>query len=237
MASRWDKEDEREKRKAILKKAEFEINLAEREVQEWKMHKRESPRCPEIINKTHTLSDILAYTPHSYSPIPSPDLMNLERRIRDLEEIRKEEKEKHRIEVERLEKLIDKMQQSRRSEQKQENLQGKYEAKSRELLEKNKEIAELRGKAQKELKKPKTPAVRSSSHASFESSKPKRPPKPTSSSATHWKTKAYELSTKYFITLKSMRQELSKIRSDCTSEWKTFRETFQNALKKIQILK
>ena len=250
MARNLDRQEEREKRRAILRKAEFEINIAEREVNEWKMHRRESPHTlgPVLENRTRTLSDILCSTPKDYGIAPdisnTYELAGLEGRIRDLEEIRKMESEKHRKEIERLEQLIDNIQDTRRNNQDRSGLE-------KALAKKDKEICELKEKVKKEegmrAARGKAATNRSSSQNSFENPKKQKPGVPrglntanrsgenkkSDMDMVYWKTKAYELTTKYFTALKSLRVDLEKLREDCTNEWKVFRQTYQNAIKQI----
>ena len=250
MERNWDKQQEREKRRAILQKAEFEINIAEREVHEWKIHRKESPNAlgPVIENKTHTLSDILSITPKDYSIAPdisnTYELMGIEHRIKDLEDLRRAESENHRKEIERLEQLIDNMQQNRKINQSGNDL-------DKLLAKKDREICELKQKLKSEdlarAKKGKGATPRCNSQNSFENPKKQKAavPKPKNNmsgvcenkkpeqDSVHWKTKTYELTTKYFSALKSLREDLSKLRSDCTNEWKVFRQTYQVAIKQI----
>ena len=212
------------------------------------MHKRESPKSYEIQNRSNTISDIFK-SPHQYSPIPeipSPKLQNIEKRIKDLEELRFYENEKHRKEIERLENMIDKMQQNRKNDPKVEILQKAFDQQCKQLNDKDNEILALKGKIKLEEKKKKNGTLRCTSHESIESQKkqkilvgkPNRPStndnKQLENELNYWKTKAYQLSTKYFTALKNMRKEVESIRSDCTNEWKNFRFTYQNTIKKIQ---
>jgi hypothetical protein len=250
MAKIWENPNDREKRRAILRKAELEINLAEREVQEWKLHRRESPKCLDINNKSQNLSEILSKTPNNYSPAlefapVSPSITSIEKRIKDMEIIRQTENDKHRKEIERLEAMIDKMQNSRKNDQKVEFLQQAFEEKSREVLIKNKEISELRTKIKNnEPKKNKNINVRCNSQESIDSQRKNKSLLPKTlknnydnkqleKEVKYWKNKAYELSNKYFAALKSMREEISKIKNDSANEWKVFRQGYQNVFKKI----
>ena len=122
------------------------------------MHKRESPKSYEIQNRSNTISDIFK-SPHQYSPIPeipSPKLQNIEKRIKDLEELRFYENEKHRKEIERLENMIDKMQQNRKNDPKVEILQKAFDQQCKQLNDKDNEILALKGKIKLEEKKKKT---------------------------------------------------------------------------------
>lgn len=255
MAKQWDVLTEKEKRREILRKAELEINLAEREVKEWKMHRRESPKPFEAEQKSYetearsnTTSDILSRTPTRFSPIndpgsASPKLKYIEKRLKDLEDLRTYENEKHRKEIERLESLIDKMQQTRKSEPKTEHLQDLLDEKTRELDRKTREIFELKSRLSSEAKK-KPSIPRCTSHETVErgqktqnptSQKPKKPLKSPKlkpqDDALYWKTKAYELSTKYFVALKSLRQDLNKLKNDSYSEWNNFKNVYKNLYK------
>ena len=139
------------------------------------MHKRESPSVIENESRSHTISDILSRTPNRFSPIidtftNSPNLKEIEKRIRDLEDIRQIENEKHRNEIERLESMIDKMQQNRKNDPKIDILQQAYDQKAKELSLKNQEIIELRGKIKNEnFEKKKPYSGRCNSRDSLES--------------------------------------------------------------------
>lgn len=209
--------EELEKRRAVLRKAEFEINLAERELKEWKMHKKDSPSISEISSRTHILTELTPKTPtrnstpQDFSCSPS-NLRTIEKRLRDLEEIRQVENEKHRKEIERLENMIDKMQDSRKIEPKFEVLQRAYQEKTNELERKNRELIELKSKNRgrnvgKSVEKP-----------TFNCEE------------LYWKEKAFELSGKYYNVIKGMRAELDKLKKNCQEEMKDLRLTLKSAL-------
>ncbi|OMJ87652.1 hypothetical protein SteCoe_10578 [Stentor coeruleus] len=263
MAKQLGDLSEKEKRREILRKAELEINLAEREVKEWKMHRRESPKPYKAEQKSYeteprsnTTSDILCRTPTRYSPIndpssASPKLKYIEKRLKDLEDLRSYENEKHRKEIERLESLIDKMQQARQSEPKTDQLQNLLLEKTRELDRKTQEISELKSRLISESKK-KQNVPRCTSQEAFERGQKAQNPnipkakKPLKSPKTklkpqddtlYWKTKAYELSTKYFVALKSLRQDLNKLKNDYYSELNNFKDIYKSLYKNARNLK
>ncbi|OMJ79595.1 hypothetical protein SteCoe_20365 [Stentor coeruleus] len=256
MDKQWGDLTEKEKRREILRKAELEINLAEREVKEWKIYRRESPKPYEADQKSNeteprsnTISDILCRTPTCYSPIndpgsESPKLKYIEKRLKDLEDLRSYENEKHRKDTERLESLIDKMQQTRKSESKTDELQDLLLEKTRELERKTREISELKSRLNSESKKTHT-IPRSTSQNTVERGQktqnpnlqkhknPLKSPKPKpQDDALYWKTKAYELSTKYFVALKSLRKDFNKLKKNSYDEWSNFKNEYKSLYKK-----
>ena len=149
MSRPWDNPENREKRRAILQKAELEINLVEKEMNEWRLYKKDTPQSVEAESRNNTISDILCKTPTRYSPISdinigSPSSGAVLKRLKEVEELRKSENKPHRKEIERLEGLIDKLQQDRKNDFKYEILQQSYNELSKELAKKNKEIVELK---------------------------------------------------------------------------------------------
>lgn len=206
-----------EKRRAVLRKAEFEINLAERELKEWKMHKKDSPSISEISSRTHILAELTPKTPprnstpQDFTFSPS-SLKTIEKRLRDLEEVRQVENEKHRREIERLENMIDKMQDSRKIEPKFEVLQRAYQEKTNELERKNRELMELKGK-------------KKGRNAGKSVGKPV-----FSCEEQYWKEKAFELSSKYYNVIKGMRSELDRLKKSCQDEMKDLRLALKSAL-------
>jgi len=214
MSKYRDDPDEKEKRRAVLRKAEFEINLAERELKEWKMHKKDSPSISEISNHTHFLTELSPSTPtrvstyHDLTISPS-NLRAIEKRLKDLEEVRQIENEQHRKEIERLENMIDKMQDSRKIEPKFEVLQRAYQEKANELERKNRELIELKSRNKT--------GVKSTG-------------KQRKGDESHWKEKTFELSSKYFSALKGMREELNNLKKSCQDELKDFRLAYKSAL-------
>ena len=221
--------DDKEKRKAILRKAEFEVNLAERELKEWKVYRRDSPGVSDISYRTN-VTENTCKTPtrrtDSEGITTSPNLTIIEKRLKDLEEVRQIENEKHRQEIDRLESMIDKLQDSRKFEPKFEVLQRAYTEKNNEVERKNREISELQSRL-KYLEKKR----QSGRSLNRENSYTGKPVKPALKEEGYWREKAYELSTKYFITLRTMREELDNLKKTCTTELKDLKSLYMAALK------
>jgi hypothetical protein len=241
MSKPWETPENREKRRAILRKAEFEVNLAERELKEWKSHKRDSPSITDTSYRTN-LTENTCKTPTKTTDSDIGDsspttLKTIEKRLKDLEEVRQTENEKHRKEIERLENMIDKLQESRKIEPKFEVLQRAYLEKNNEVERKNREILELNNRLKYLEKK------RSGRSLNREHSYSGRPFKPEDIKLAeragkgqnieegHWRGKAMELSTKYFVALTGMREEINNLRKNCELEIKQLKTAYISAIK------